>query len=307
MRLEEVARLDLNHLVVLAIILEEGGVSRAARRLGRTQSAVSHTLAELRRTLGDELLVRDGAGFVPTVYARDLQAELSGALALLGDLTHRPTFDPATAQRCFRVGWSDYLQLVVGARWLPALRRQAPGVDLETLAAPVGGPGPLLADGRLDLAFDVGIAEIGALRGRLLFEDELVCLVGSSVPLPGGLTLDAFLAAPHLLVAPQGGPGGPVDRALAAQGLRRRVALRLSHFMGVVEQVRNSDLITTLPRRLLLALCAPPERLLPPPIPLPTLRVRVVWHPRVQGDPGVVWLRQSLAKAMAPTQPVAAR
>ena len=299
MRLEDVARLDLNRLVVLAIILEEGGVSRAARRLGRTQSAVSHTLAELRRDLGDELLVRVGAGFVPTPFARSLQEELRPTLEELGALTRRDSFDPQTAERTFRVGWSGYLQLVIGRAWLPALRAAAPGVDLETYATTSGGPNPLLADGQLDLSFDVGLAEFGNLRSRLLFEDELVTLVGAQVPLQGPLTLETFVATPHVLVAPQGGPNGPVDRALTSLGLRRRVAIRLSHFIGVVELVRDSAMITTLPRRLLHALGAPPALLHPAPVTLSPLRVRAVWHSRVQGDPGVAWLRQSLVDAMA--------
>ena len=299
MRLEEVARLDLNRLVVLAILLEEGGVSRAARRLGRTQSAVSHTLAELRRDLGDELLVRVGAGFVPTPFAQALQEELRPALAHLGGLTRREEFDPATATRTFRVGWSGYLQLVVGRAWLPKVRALAPGVDLETFSSQAGGPGLGLAGGSLDLGFDVGLGEVGNLRSRLLFEDELVTLVGAGVGLQAPLTLDAFLSVPQVLVAPQGGPNGPVDRALAARGLRRRVAIRLSHFIDVVELVRDSAMITTLPRRLLLALGAPVACLHPTPVELAPLRIRVVWHPRVQGDPGVAWLRQSLVDATA--------
>ncbi len=301
MRLDELAQLDLNRLVVLAVILEERGVSAAARRLGRTQSAVSHTLAELRRDLQDELLVRAGRGLAPTPVAESLRGPLTTLLGQLGALTRRETFTPATAQRAFRVGWSDYLQIVVGAPWLLAIRAAAPGVDLETVPPPAGGPGPMLADGRLDLAFDVGLADPGGLRGRLLFEDSFASFAGERAP-PGPLDRETFAAAPHLLVAPQGGAGGPVDTALAAHGLHRRVAVRVAHFLGVVDLVRRSDLVTTLPRRLLLALGAPPDRLFPPPVPLPPLRVRVVWHPRVQADPGVTWLRQLLIDAMARTE-----
>jgi DNA-binding transcriptional LysR family regulator len=298
MRLDDVARLDLNRLVVLAVILDERGVSAAARRLGRTQSAVSHTLAELRRDLDDELLVRAGRGFAPTPVAASLRGPLIALLEQLGALTRRETFNPASAQRTFRVGWSDYLQLVVGTPWLLALRAAAPGVDLETVPPTAGGPGPLLGDGRLDLAFDVGLADAGDLRGRLLFEDTFATFAGDRAP-PGPLDPATFAAAPHLLVAPQGGVGGPVDAALAAVGLHRRVAVRMAHFLGVVDLVRASDMVTTLPRRLLLALGAPPDRLFPPPVALPPLRVRVVWHPRVHADPGVTWLRQLLVDATA--------
>ena len=47
------------------------------------------------------------------------------------------------------------------------------------------------------------------------------------------------------------------------------------------------------------ALGAPPALLHPAPVTLAPLRVRAVWHSRVQGDPGVAWLRQSLVDAMA--------
>ncbi len=297
MRLEEVARIDLNRLLVLAVVLEEGGVSRAARRLGRTQSAVSHALAELRRDLDDELVVRMGRGLTPTPYAEALRAPLATLLEQLGALTRRTAFEPATARHTFYVGWSDYLQFVVGNRWVPAVRAEAPGIDIVTIAPPPGGLAPLLADGRLDLGFDVGLSSDDTLQGRLLFDDSFAVLVGERAACaPGPPDLEQYAAAPHLLVAPQGGPTGPVDRALAALGYRRRVAVRLSHFLGVVDLVRSSDLVTTLPRRLLLALGASPEILFPPPLPLPPLRVRVVWHPRVQEDPGVSWLRRSLVE-----------
>lgn len=297
MRLEDLAGLDLNRLVVLAVLLEEGGVSPAARRLGRTQSAVSHTLAQLRRDLGDDLLVRVGRGMAPTPFAERLRSPLMTVLEQFGALTRGSTFDPTTARRTFRVGWSDYLQLVVGGSWLPPLRTAAPGIDLVAVAPPPGGPAPLLADGRLDLAFDVGLSDDDTLKGRLLFEDAFATLAGARGGFaPEPLSLEQFAAAPHLLVAPQGGPTGPVDRALASLGLRRRVALRLSHFLGVVDLIGASDLVTTLPRQLLLALGAPPERLLPPPLALPKLMVRVVWHERVHADPGVVWLRKTLVE-----------
>jgi DNA-binding transcriptional LysR family regulator len=295
MTLEDLAGLDLNRLVVLAVLLKEGGVSPAARRLGRTQSAVSHTLAQLRRDLGDDLLVRVGRGMAPTPFAERLRSPLTSLLEQLGALTRGPAFDPATARRTFRVGWSDYLQLAVGGSWLSALRTAAPGIDLVAVAPPQGGPAPLLADGRLDLAFDVGLSDDDTLKGRLLFEDAFATLAGARGGFaPGPLGLEQFAAAPHLLVAPQGGPMGPVDRALARLGLRRRVALRLSHFLGVVDLIGASDLVTTLPRQLLLALGAPRERLLPPPLALPKLMVRVVWHERVHADPGVAWLRRTL-------------
>ncbi|MFM2245768.1 MAG: hypothetical protein RL071_1842 [Pseudomonadota bacterium] len=297
MRLEDLARLDLNRLVVLAVILEEGGVSRAARRLGRTQSAVSHTLAELRRDLGDELLVRAGGGLSPTPFAQALHDQLGDTLAGLGALTRPDSYDPQTAVRTFRVLWSDYLQLIIGRVWFPALRQAAPGVDVETYATTSGGPADALANGTTDLAFDVGLTPVVNLRSRLLFEDELVTMVGSQVPLNGPLDLDTFAAMPHVLVTPQGGPGGPVDRALAAVGLRRRVAVRLAHFLGVVDIVRDSAMVTTLPRRLLEALGAPPSLLHTPPVAVPPLRIRAVWHPRVQGDAGVAWLRQSLVES----------
>jgi DNA-binding transcriptional LysR family regulator len=303
MRLDEVARLDLNRLVVLAVVLDERGVSAAARRLGRTQSAVSHTLAELRRDLDDELLVRVGRGFAPTPFAEALRGPLAALLTQLGALTRREDFDPSTARRTFRVGWSDYFQLVLGTPWVPALRRAAPGIDLETVPPAPGGPAPLLGDGSLDLALDSGLGDPRDLLGRRVFDDAFMTFAGDRGP-PGPLDLATFVAAPHLLVTPGGGPSGPVDTALAAQGMRRRVAVRVSHFLGVVEQVRASDLVTTLPRRLLLALGAPPDRLFPPPVALQPLRVRVVWHPRAQADAGVTWLRQSLLATAGGLPPV---
>ncbi len=222
MRLEDLAGLDLNRLVVLAVLLEEGGVSPAARRLGRTQSAVSHTLAQLREDLGDDLLVRVGRGMAPTPFADRLRFPLMTVLGQLGALTRGAAFDPATARRTFRVGWSDYLQLVVGGSWLPPLRMAAPGIDLVAVAPPPGGPAPLLADGRLDLAFDVGLSDDDTLKGRLLFEDAFATLAGAR----GGF-------APGPLSLEQVGERLSVARALRENGLdvldADEVASRLRH------------------------------------------------------------------------------
>ncbi len=296
MRLEDLAGLDLNRLVVLAVLLEEEASPRSPTAGPDPVGCESHPGpapgGPRRRPAGPggagawrPLPSRTASGF-PDDRARAARGpDPWGRL-----LTRRRRAEPSA--------WAGVTtcSFVVGGSWLPRCGWRPRGSTWWP-SHRRRGPGTLLADGRLDLAFDVGLSDDDTLKGRLLFEDAFATLAGARGGFaPGPLSLEQFAAAPHLLVAPQGGPTGPVDRALASLGLRRRVALRLSHFLGVVDLIRASDLVTTLPRQLLLALGAPPERLLPPPLALPKLMVRVVWHERVHADPGVVWLRRTLVE-----------
>lgn len=295
------AALDLNLLVVLEALLGERHVTRAAARLGLSQSATSHALARLRRLLGDPLLVRDGQALVPTVRAAALAPRLADALGSLRAALAPPArFDPATARRRFTLGLADYSQFVLLPPLLARLSALAPHVDL---VAQDYSPGRLdeldvtvAPDRSIARSDPLGPGRTPALRARRLFRERYVCLARRGHPRIGKrLDLATFAALPHAFIAPRGTPGGVVDDALAERGLSRRVALMIQHFLVAPYAVAGSDLVITLAERLALAFVDHlPLAIHEPPLALPRFTMQLYWHERHHLDPAHRWLRQQL-------------
>lgn len=294
----QLSELDLNLLLTLSVLLEEESVTVAAARLGRTPSAVSHALGRLRELFKDPLLVRAGQRLRPTPAAEALRAPLSLLVEQAVALMQGRAFDPSRERYCFRVLASDYLQRVL---LLPALSwiRAAPAVDLRVSGVPANLELALGQDG-YDLALGVSLSAPDALLSRALTSDRFVCMIrddGREIP----RDVEGWAACPHLLVTPSGRSSrGPVDDALERAGLRRRIVLTLPGFLAAVEAVAGSDLLLTLPERMARHLRPPGTRLFAPPLPLPTYRLLLLWHPRADADPRNRWLRDCFSRISFP-------
>lgn len=288
------AGVDLNLLVVLAVLLDEASVTKAAARLGRTQSAVSHALDRLRETFSDPLFVRSGQRMVPTPRAEDLRVPVADLTSRLHDLwLGAPPFDPARARRRFTLTASDYLQIVLVPPLVQRLRRLAPGIALE-----VRGPRSRLLErlsrGEYDFSLAVALDESPSLFSQKLFTDRFVCLVADDHPtVRDKLDRATFVRLPHALVAPLGSsPGGHVDRELARTGESRTIAVVLPDFMVAPRVLRGTDLVLTLPERVARLFEDDGVRILPPPIELPPLTGHLVWHERLSRDAASLWFRR---------------
>jgi len=289
--------LDLNLLVVLRALIAEKSVTRAAAAVGLSQSATSHALARLRQAMEDQLLVRTPRGMELTPRAKAMAEPLERALAGLHEVVSAPAvFEPGRSRRRFRIATDDYLELVLMPALLARIWREAPGVDVTILSSS-SSSGQDLAAARIDIIIDPRVA-FGPLPGaysQRILDDRFVCVVREGHPAGSGrLTLEAFLAHPHALVAPSGRPGGVVDSVLAKRGLRRRVALVLPHFLAAPHIVRQTDVILTVGERIARSLGAG-LRLLAPPIPLPRFTVETIWHQRHHADPAHAWFRRVVA------------
>lgn len=287
------ADINLNLLVALDAMLDEGTVTAAARRLGVTQSAMSHSLRQLRELVDDPLFVRGAGGLMPTPRAEALRRPVRRALL---DLQHAlrdpPSFDPSTAQRRFGVGAGDYIALTV----LPRLLERSldtPGLDLDVVPF-VAAETSQLATGELDLVLAAFVPPAPGLRRAAVFTDDFVCLVRRDHPsVRRRLTLRQFARLPHVLISPTGSGTSPVDRQLAAHGLQRRVALRIRYFLAAPMVVASSDLVLTAPRRLGEAFARHfALEIHEPPVALDSFTVEQVWHERFDADPGHRWLRE---------------
>lgn len=287
--------LDLNLLRALDVLLAERHVTRAAARLGVSQSAASHALARLRQELGDALLVRGpGGALMPTARAEELGPVVRAALSAIAQAWRGQSFEPTRARRTFTIGAGDFAELVLLPPLVARLAQLAPGVDLF-----VQLPGDLntgLATGRLDAVLGPA-RELGSgCYQRHLFDEVFTVAMRAGHPAATGkLTLDRFCALDHLLIAPRGTPGGFVDEALAQLGRRRRVAVAVPHFLIAPHVVAASDLVMTVASRVAAAY-ANSHRLVTRPLPLtvPGFSIHLIWHERTQADPAQRWLREQI-------------
>lgn len=285
------AGIDMNLLVVLHALLREKNVTRAARRLGLSQSATSHALGRLRRLFDDRLLVQSGRLLRPTPHAERLMPQLERAIeAFEGVLRGEPRFEPKTARRRFRLGMADYTQALVLEPLLSRVAQEAPFVDLEiTMEA---GAQELVRNGELDIGFTVQSAVLSSLVSERLFVEEFVCVLRKGHPVSKrGLSLDDYLSLGHVLVAPSGSPGSVVDSELSRRGLQRRIALRVASFLIVPFVIASSNYINTAPARLAKRMAKLlPLKLLPPPLPVPGFELHLCYQREIAADPALRWL-----------------
>jgi DNA-binding transcriptional LysR family regulator len=293
--MQELAKLDLNLLRVFDAVARERHVTRAAQRLNLSQPAVSNALARLRVALGDELFLRKPGGVEPTALALNLAGPIAEALDRLGEtLAARAPFDPATAQRVFRLGFSEYAEAVLAPCLIARLAEAAPGVLLTFRHADRTSWEALLAGGEAELALGV-LPEPPALYTRVrLLPEAFLTLVRTGHPLTEGeVTLDRFVGFPHLLHSPNGSRDGAIDWALAALGRSRRLAAVVAHLVAVPEIMQRTDLVITLSARLARVLAAAHGlALVAPPLEVRHTRLSLVFHRRFEADAGHAWLRR---------------
>jgi DNA-binding transcriptional LysR family regulator len=292
------SRLDLNLLVAFDALLTERSVTRAAARIGLGQSAMSHNLGRLRALFGDELLTRGADGMRPTPRALALVDPVRVTLAQIqAAVLQREAFEPATAERTFRVGLADSIEVAIVPGLMTRLRREAPGVGLRL--RPLN---QLTVLDDLDIgALDLGIGVFGHgqvhHKRRPLYTDSFLCmfnpaLLGFQRP----ISLENYLSVPHVLTSLGDDAHGAVDEALAKLKLKRTVVLVTPGFLAVPFVVARAPLITTMPLRLARYFAEAFQLVTSPaPVELPSLAVSLLWHASFDHDPGHIWLRQTIA------------
>jgi len=293
---------DLNLLVVLDVLLEEGSVAGASRRLRLSPSAMSRALARLRETTGDPLLVRAGRSLVATPRAIELR-ERVGALVAEAQAVLRPVeaIDLTTLERSFTLRTSDGFVENFGPRLLARVAADAPGIRLNFLQKPDKHSAPL-REGLVDLETAVVEPSMGPeLRAQALFRDRLVGAVSASHPLAGQrITAQAYADASHVIVSRSGFDEDAVERPFLPDGFHRRAVSAVSGFATALALARNSDLVATVPDRHTAALR---KGMFTFPIPLRTdgFTVSMVWHPRLDAEPVHRWLRACVRQVCAPS------
>jgi DNA-binding transcriptional LysR family regulator len=290
---------DLNLMPVFLALMDERNVTRAAERLGMTQPALSNALNRLREALRDPLFVRERYGMRPTQMAEDLAPVVRNALASLDDaIVGQQEFDPSRATRQFTIAPNSYVEFVLMPVVVARLRERAPGIKLRL--TPFGND--LVETGAVSGTTELVLGRIidppDNMVVQHLMDDGLACVVRRDHPDVGErLSPEQYEAMKHVNVLPPGRMRAGLFQALQQRGLKRDVAVSVTHFLAVPEMIAVSDYCATLPR-LICQRLARDERLkvLPAPVDLGTFPVDLAWHVRYRNDPAHRWLRTLIAE-----------
>ncbi len=288
---------DLNLLVAFDALLEERNVTRAARRLNVTQSAMSASLKRLRTSLGDPILVQHGKAMVPTPHALALAPDIARAIATLRGLISAGTaFDPRTSERRFRIAASDYVTTVLLVPLLRALEREAPAVRLD-ITLPVDDTSARLAKGDYDLVLTPEEFVDPHHPIELLFEERHVVVGCARNPdLAGPISAEQFARAGHVAVRIDN-RNTFIENCLEQRGLVRRVEVHAPSFIQAPWLLPGTRRIALMHERLA-RLMAPGLDLtiVAPPFALPAMREVLQYHSSRENDAGLGWLRARLVE-----------
>lgn len=296
----DLRKVDLNLLVTFDVLMDERNVTRAAERLGRTQSAVSHALSRLRDQLGDPLMVKTGGGMAPSPFAESLVEEVRPILhSIQRVLTPPQPFDPATSKRTFRIAIADVAPSLI-PDLMSILQREAPHTMLEWVTEEPQTPLEV-AEGRVDIAFvasavvlpeGVDRAEAGELNWMTFARKDHPAIESWGA--------SAWERWPHVVAGIGNRLQSPVTGPVGETPSKRTIAARVLNFSAVPPLLAQTDLLATLPAIVMdgaldrFGLCA-----LPPPIPLKPFPHRFIWSTRFANDPAIRWIRTISKKVFA--------
>jgi DNA-binding transcriptional LysR family regulator len=325
----QIRRVDLNLFRVFDAVMQQGSVSRAAKALSVTPSAISHSLNRLRDAIDDELFVPGVSGMQPTRRAIELATDIRKGLQRFDAAMMAKPFVPARGIRTFRIAASDYVSILVLPRLIKQLAETAPNIDLRVFPLSRLDAVSQLEGDRLDLL----IGWFGKLPNTLsrssLYKEQEAMVARSGHPLTKTtITKQRLFQFPHVVVEMTGTEQHEGDGFLDDQGVSRRVwierallefrdknvsitgraAVCVPYFSAVAPMLLSTDMVATLPRRLALWLAQrDPIVLLKLPYKPLTVEVEMVWQERVSGDPGFRWIREALSSATTELAAEAAR
>ncbi|MDG2522595.1 LysR family transcriptional regulator [Caulobacter segnis] len=293
-------RYDLNLLPVFVTLMEERNVTRAAERLGITQPALSNALGRLRLVMRDPLFIRERYGMQPTPMALELAPVIAAALAKIDDVVlGQQEFDPARAERLMAIASNSYVEFVMGAAIVTRLGRSAPGIKLRLIPYGSDLAETGVVSGNTAMALGRIVEAPDNVVVQHLMDETLACVVRADHPEVGdSLSREQYERLKHVNVLPPGRLRAGLFQALEQQGLRREVAVSVTHFLAVPELIAVTDYCSTLPSRICRRLAADPRlKILPAPADLGTFPVQMAWHVRYRHDPAHRWLRSVVSEA----------
>ncbi len=291
-------QLDLNLLITLDVLITEASVTRAAKRLNISQSAMSYSLKRLRSILQDEILIRTSREMEVTPYAQQISDRLHKILLeIQSTLLVKETFNPSTAEEIFKIAVSDYVEATIGPHLLQQLTNQAPGMRIRVSNFGKETVMTALDNNHIDLVINPNLPLKSWHMKEDLYQEDFVCVVRGDESLTE-LSRADYLERSHILVSLRDDFRGKGDEILKQQQQSRQVVWSTTHFITVPFLLANSDCVALLPCRMAQQ-CAKAMnlKLLPPPIAIEGFTISMVWHQRHDNNPAHKWLRQQIIAA----------
>jgi DNA-binding transcriptional LysR family regulator len=302
-------RTDLNLLEYLDVLLRERNVTRAASHLGLSQPAMSNGLGRLRILFDDPLLVRTSDGMTPTERALELQPVIREVLAKVDKAVQpQADFDPASAERFFRIMATDYAESTIFPPILHRLREAAPGITLDIMT-PSDVSFLDVEQGKVDMVINRFDSIPQSFHQQTIWEDDFACLFSVDNPIRNNFTLETYLQGQHVWVSKTGmgvGVGmnpddvqrlGWVDEALNRIGKQRRITVFTRHYQAAMLMAEQNDLIVTIPAKAAKLQAHNPRVVVEkPPFEIPPIALKMAWSPLLQNNPAHQWMRHLIVE-----------
>jgi DNA-binding transcriptional LysR family regulator len=300
-----IAKVDLNLLVYLDVLLREGSVTKVANQLSITQPAMSNGLKRLRDLFKDPLLVRTSEGMTPTQRAIELQPVIRDILATLEtNIQSDVVFEPQSSKRTFRIMVSDYAESTLLTEVISRIGKQAPGVSLDIIT-PSDVTFHDIEHGKVDMAINRFDELPLSFHQKVVWYDTFSCVLRKDHAALSNLNLERYLASKHVWVSKTGfgvGVGvdpneiqklGWVDLELNKLGKKRDIQIFTRHYHVALQLAKSQPLIATLPSRATHILKDDPEVVIvDPPFDIPPIALKMVWSALLHHDAGHIWLRR---------------
>lgn len=298
--MSRISDMDIDLLLALDALLQDSNITHAATRLGISQPALSARLARLRTLFGEPLFIPSphGRGVLPTPRAEALRPQVESVLRGIRAMFAPTTFEAHTSSRTFVIALHENPALMLGTALLNQVSSDAPGIRLRFALPEMVDLPQQLKNGDVDLYIGVSAGAHDGWVRRKLLEDAFATAQRKAHPRgTGPLDLESYCALSHLVVSSAGDPfTGFVDQTLAGLGYQRHVAMSTQSYAMAPALVAGTDLVCTLPERMLKQFASTLD-IFPPPLPLQPITINMYWHPKNSQDPANAWLRGQLLRA----------
>ncbi len=288
---------DLNLLVVFKTLFEERNVTKASKKMGITQPAMSNALNRLRYLVKDDLFIRGPKGMRPTPRANDLSLPINTALNNLELSLSSINFNPQTTKKLYRISMSDDVAPVILPNLVNFIEENSPGSSLCIRSEQGNEALKLLDNNEIDFA----IGRFETIAGRFgyadLFTEKYVCIMRSNHDLSkeDKLSIDQYIKVKHLRVAPMDAPLHPIDRVLSQLNFEREISVRIDLITLAPLIIKNTDLILTLPSKTAQRMAKNYNFIIAElPIDLEKRKTKMVWHKELTNHPTFEWIKQQI-------------
>ena len=293
-------RVNLNLLIALDILLQEKNVTRSAEKISLSQAAMSNNLQQLRLLFKDKLLIPEKNKLVLTTYAKELQPKLHSVLVALGNIIEGgQSFDPATCNRTFKIGLTDYFADIIYPQLMQTLESLAPNLKINTIAiTQMCSAEPFEKE-----AYDIGFGRMTPLpsfvRKKLLLKEGCVCILSAKHPLAKKKKMTISEYASFRQVAWRTDfPDNPhlIRLALEENGIKGEPVLYLPYIDSIFRLLEKSNnyICPITKSAALLGVEKYNIVIKPFPIKSPVYEWGIAWHPRFDDDMAHQWLRNQI-------------